>query len=152
MYHNNETKLGEQSNNEKETLSLCWDIKELEGLTAKVRKIRPSLNGMIGLIRAPNFNFMEQNFPRKLGELRGRLTKFTKGVYQFHRTVATHMFVIMISSESRTQKPYALPVQCLPYAGLKEKDIRQIVSTLLCEMRKRKMKVCGKFFVMFAFA
>ena len=54
------------------------------------------------------------------------------------------MFVFMISSVLRNQKPYALPVQCIPYAGLRETDIRRLVSALVREMVGRGMKVAGK--------
>jgi len=46
----------------------------------------------------------------------------------------------------RNQKPYALPVQCIPYAGLKETDIRQLVSALVKEMVSHGMNVAGKHF------
>ena len=54
------------------------------------------------------------------------------------------MFVVLISSELRDKKPYALPIQCLPYAGLKENDMRRIVTNIVKEMVGRGMKVRGK--------
>ena len=51
------------------------------------------------------------------------------------------MFVLMISSELRNKKPYAVPVQCIPYAGMRESDIRQLINLLIKEMG---MKVAGK--------
>ena len=50
----------------------------------------------------------------------------------------------MISSECRNRKPYALPVQCLPVKGLKDKEVRAIVDAVIQEMVKRNMKVSGK--------
>jgi len=40
----------------------------------------------------------------------------------------------MISCDLYDKKPYALPVQCLPYAGLKEMELHTIVSNLCKEM------------------
>jgi len=54
------------------------------------------------------------------------------------------MFVLMISPAHRRKKPYAIPVQCVPYQGLKEKDIRRLVSELVKVMKQHGMKVIGK--------
>ena len=50
----------------------------------------------------------------------------------------------MVSSDACDRMPYALPVQCLPYAGLKEIDIHRLVSSLCKEMVTLGMKVSGK--------
>ena len=52
--------------------------------------------------------------------------------------------MIMISSDLRDCKPYALPVQCLPYAGMNEETIRRLVNELLMEMVGYGMKVAGE--------
>ena len=51
----------------------------------------------------------------------------------------------MISTEERSKKPYALPVQCLPYKGLKDGEVREIGNKVIQEMHKRNMKVAGKY-------
>lgn len=65
----------------------------------------------------------------------------------FKRTPATHIFVLMISFELRDKKPYALPVQCLPYAGLKAVDIRRLVSALCRKIMSYGMKISGIAYV-----
>ena len=70
---------------------------------------------------------------------------FVKQLSKFKRTPATLVFVIMVSSELQRKKPYTLPVQCLPYCGLNEKDIRQFISCLINEMVKVGMSVRGKY-------
>ncbi len=55
------------------------------------------------------------------------------------------MFVFMISSEYRDKKPYAVPVQCVPYTGLKERDICRLVSELTKELANRRLNVLGEF-------
>lgn len=83
------------------------------------------------------------NLARKLGSIRAQMRDVVKGLYHFKHTPATHVFVFMISSALRDKKPYALPVQCLPYAGLKESDMRRMVSALAQEMHNQGMKVAG---------
>ncbi len=61
------------------------------------------------------------------------------------RTAATHLFVVMISPEERQKKPYALPIQCIPYTGLTEKVARNIVNEVLKEMRDRGMQATGNY-------
>jgi len=51
----------------------------------------------------------------------------------------------MISSDARDKKPYAVPVQWIPYAGLKEKDIRRLVSNLCQKMVSLGMQISGLF-------
>ena len=67
-----------------------------------------------------------------------------KRIAHFRRSSATHICVSMISSDACDRIPYALPVQCLPYAGLKEMDVHSLVSSLCNEMVTLGMKVSGK--------
>ena len=50
----------------------------------------------------------------------------------------------MISNEERSKRPYALPIQCIPYKGLSDAKVRDLVNKIISEMVKRKMKVAGK--------
>ena len=49
----------------------------------------------------------------------------------------------MISCEERRSKPYALPVQCIPYKGLDDMKIHELANNVIQEMVKRNMKVAG---------
>ena len=53
----------------------------------------------------------------------------------------------MISSDAQDKKPYALPVQWFPYAGLKEVDLRRVISELCKEMVSLGMKVSGTLLI-----
>ena len=68
-----------------------------------------------------------------------------KRTTRFRHKQATHIFLVMLSSEVRKKKPYALPVQCIPCAGLKESDLHRIVNELSREIVAQKMKVAGNF-------
>ena len=50
----------------------------------------------------------------------------------------------MVSPESRSHQPYALPVQCLPICGIKDKTIRYMANKIIGAMMERDMKVAGK--------
>ena len=50
----------------------------------------------------------------------------------------------MISPENRQQKPYALPVQCIPYKSLTAAVARSLINNLVQEMVNMEMEVVGK--------
>ena len=66
-----------------------------------------------------------------------------KGITRSKCTAATHLMVFMISHERRDRKPYALPVQCLPYVGMSDVKMRSLANKIIEEMVKRMMKVAG---------
>ena len=122
--------------------SISWDIEELKHLSSECRKMHHELTHCLSA--CTDELFQEQNIPRKLTSIRSALCDLIKRIAHFRRTPATHVFVLMVSSGARDRKPYASPVQCIPYAGLKEKDARRLVSDLCKEMVSLGMKVCGE--------
>ena len=52
--------------------------------------------------------------------------------------------MLLISSEERSKKPYALPIQCVPYKGLSDNKVRELANHVIHEMVIRGMKVAGK--------
>ena len=62
------------------------------------------------------------------------------GLYRNKRTAATHILAVMISTECRSKKPYALPIQCISYVGIAVKQMRdRVVSAMV----SRGMEVNG---------
>ena len=116
-------------------------MQELKNLDLECRQVYSELHHCINSCR-PEL-FQEQNIPRRLVEIRRKLCEIVKRIAHFRRTPASHIFVFMISSESRSKKPYALPVQCIPYCGLKETELRRLISDLCKEMTALGMKVSG---------
>ena len=82
--------------------------------------------------------------PSKLSSLRESL-KILKAVFWYKRKPATHAFIFMIASDRRDTKPYAMPIQCIPCAGLTDKEIHQLTNDLIGEMVKRGMRISGMF-------
>lgn len=131
---------------EQTMFALTWDIEELTQLAAANRTLHVDLAVALDIASNPDTDQHQLlNLPRKLDSIRKRRADMIRRTTRFKRKPATHIFVLMISSELRDKKPYALPVQCLPYAGLKESDIRRIVSELIKEMVAQGMKVAGKY-------
>ena len=49
----------------------------------------------------------------------------------------------MISNEERRTKPYAIPIQCIPYVGISDSKVRQLANNIIQKMVDRNMKVAG---------
>ena len=101
-------------------------------------------SSVLELIADPTFDLIDSYVPRRLTTLRELVTSFIKDISRHQREMATHIFVLMISIELRNTKPHAIPVQCLPFHSLKHQEVRQIVSSLVKEMRSRGMRVSGQ--------
>ena len=82
-----------------------------------------------------------------LSSLCGRLSEAVKLITKHQQTEATHTFVFMISSETRSRKPYTLPVQCLPTASLKDAQVRDLANKLVAVMKQKGMKVAGTIII-----
>ena len=129
---------------ENTTYSLLWDLDEMNRLDKDGRHLCTAISGAIDIATRSEAERRHHNLARKLGSIRSKLREIIKGLYRFKRTPASHVFVLMISSALREKKPYALLVQCVPYGGLKEVDMRRLVTTLVQEMHSQGMKVAGK--------
>lgn len=128
---------------EKSLFKLAWDIKELEYLNSCGRQLRVNISVLTDKLKDPLLNRERENVAGKISKLRQDLRKFVKGITSHQRIAATHCLVIMISPEERSTKPYAIPIQCIPYKGLKDSEVRDIVNKVIKEMWDRDMKVAG---------
>ena len=87
---------------------------------------------------------VKANVALQLDNIRESVSTFTRDLSRHQRSPASHIFVMMISSEQRNVKPYAVPVQCLPYHSINQQVMRQLVRNLMKEMKSRGMKISGK--------
>ena len=122
---------------EKTLFSMAWIIKELEVLTKKMRDLVVDITCLNDKIQDENYDLVKENVPRKLMSICTSLKDAVKLLSKHQRTAATHLFVILISTESRCSKPYALPVQCLPIAGLRDRQARDLANSVITSMTER---------------
>ena len=137
------SKLASGKTPQKVLFALGWSIDELSRSTEAGRRLLVECGTVRGVLEKAECDRVEYNIPRKLTDLHARATQFEKGVTCLRRVTATHLLVFMISHESRNQKPYTLPIQCVPYKGLSVRAIRALANKIIEEMVKRKMKVAG---------
>ena len=123
-----------------ELFSAGWTVEELQKLIEERQQIVVNIDALLGYLEGG----MEVSNPALLlTNIRQRLTSFIRALYHHKRTPATNVYVMMISSEQRQVKPYALPIQLLPYASINETTMRGLIRDILKTMKARGMKVVG---------
>ncbi len=130
---------------EKTLFKLAWQVQELEVLIKDVRKLVVNISALREKVQDEHYDLVKENTARKLGSIRTELMEAVKKLSRHQRNAATHIFVFMISPESRSRKPYALPVQCLPIRGLKDQQARELANKVIAAMVERNMKVAGTY-------
>ena len=141
----NEAKLIGGKATDKTLYALGWTIDELSRLTEECRALGVELMNLLEkLEKEESTDIVRSNVARTLTVCQERLRTFIKGVTRHKRMPASHILVTMISSSERNQKPYALPISCIPYAILSEGKARTIINAIVKEMCKSGMKVAGK--------
>jgi len=108
---------------EKTMFGLSWDVEELKSLNNEGCSIHQELR--VCAEQCIPVSFGEHNVTRKLTVIQEQLLAFNRRTLHFRRSPAGHVFVLMLSSDLRIRKPYALPIQCLLCGGLKEVDVWQ---------------------------
>ena len=86
------------------------DINELLQLLAMCCKLQVDLEAALDVVNDIDIDSQLINLPRKLGSIQKSCTDILKWTTRFKRMLATHTFALIINSEVRHQKPYALPV------------------------------------------
>ena len=69
---------------------------------------------------------------------------FLRALFKKKRVAATHVLVVMVSAEGRNVKPYATPVQYIPYVSLRDQYIRDILMKLKEAMTRMGLHVTGE--------
>lgn len=128
-------------------ITLGWEIYELEELNKQGRQLMVDAASLSDKYEDCTCDIVVENIPRIFEVLRSKLQPFLKVLYRYLRKPASHVFVFMISPEERQSKPYALPVQCIPCAGISDAKVRELLNKIVKEMNCKKMKVAGMYSV-----
>ena len=123
----------------KAMLKLGWTLEELTKLLDLNQQLITDAESLIEHISADASN----NGSVNLSQFKKSLTSFIRDLSRQKRTPASHIFVVMISSELRDTKPYAIPIQCIPYTSIGVSQLRTIVKKVLKLMKNRGMEVIG---------
>lgn len=141
----NEKLSSSKATSDKVLYQLCWSVDELARLLDEGRALYVEVTSLLEILNDDQRDEVRVNVGRRVTELQGRLVTFIRGVTRHQRHAATHILVTMISPSQRNQKPYALPLCCIPYSSLTEARTRAHLNEVVSEMNKRKMKVAGEW-------
>lgn len=135
-----------QGNSPPKTLfELGWKVEELNTLVSDCRQLVVEAKTLVDKFEDASVDHVISNTALQLSKLRKNLTTFVRGISRQRRTPATHIFILMISCEQRNCKPYAIPIQCIPYHTIDEKRMRRLISNVLEKMKDRGMKIAGQY-------
>ena len=81
-------------------------------------------------------------------DLKANMLTYLRDLFKKKRTMATHVLVIMLSEERRNGKPYALPVQYVPYKSITARDVRRLTQVIKRKMKELGMTCLGKFLIL----
>lgn len=90
---------------EQTLFTLGWEAEELKQLMEDGRKLLVELRVVLDTIVDVEASLISKNIPRRLTVLREKLSTFVTKVTRHQRTAATHVLVIMISTEDHCRKP-----------------------------------------------
>ena len=133
----------ENRSSEKLLFEAGWKLEELNALLKDNQRLIVEVQTLRDVLSDDTTDLVGINVALKVANIRGQLTDFTRRISRQKRTVATHIFVMMISCEQRSVKPYAIPIQCIPYFAINESTMRRLISNILSLMKDRGMKVAG---------
>ena len=138
-------KVSSKSSSEKTLHTLGWTVDELSRLNQSGRQLTVEIQQVLQTLKREGCT---SNIPSRVHVICESTTPFLKGMcimmkmykvdtatymytgkpmlgtYRHRRIAATHVLAILISPDSRKRKPYALPVQLIPYVGLSSKKMR----------------------------
>lgn len=129
--------------NQESLKQAAWDCVEFTSLVTQCQKMISELS--------PHVSDPDKSLKHQLKKLKDEWLDFFSKLFKKKRRMATHILVIMISNEKRRSKPYALPVQFLPYISIRDQHIRDLISEVKSAMTKNGLIVVGKFSYFFCF-
>ena len=137
-----EEKRAKQKSSETMMMTLAWDLHGFEELLSQCVKFTEVVRQLKGTLSLPRSR--HGNIKAEISTLRNQLLNYAKNLYGKKRTAATHLFVFMITDESRNLKPYAVPVRVLPFKSVTDKKVRELEEELRTAMTSIGMSVVGK--------
>ena len=121
---------------EKKVMECAWNALEFQELLKRWKVLKSELENAIEMHRTgAKFDLMA---------LKLKLKQYLKDLMLKKRIAAKYLLVFMIADELRNRKPYAIPVQFLPYKSITDAKLIELASNLQDVMEKNGMTVVGK--------
>eukprot|EP00058_Branchiostoma_floridae_P000884 XP_002586372.1 hypothetical protein BRAFLDRAFT_108657 [Branchiostoma floridae] len=114
--------------------SLAWDRIEYHTLLEQAKAFRDRYEGLLANLNpsAP----ATRDVMKCLAELKSDSETYLTNVFKKKRQPADHALVIMMADERRQHKPYAVPVQLVPYHSIRDQQLQDLLDECHVEARK----------------
>ena len=124
--------------------TLCWERVEFNTLLQQAQAFRGMIEDLLPHLQPGNARVLEVT--TCLRDMMPDQMKYLRNLFiKKRQPAATHVLAVLVSEERRNKKPYALPVQFIPYHSLKDQYIRDVTAGIKAEMPKLDLKPVGKF-------
>lgn len=137
-------KMRKATTSEETLRCLNWEVVEFQVLLKQSNNWLTLLTDLLGELNPHNPD--RAHVVSILKDSGSDMALYLRNIYKKQRQpAATHVLVIMVSDERRNHKPYALPVQYIPYYSLKDQYIRDFAKVVKQNMVQLGLQVVGKF-------
>ncbi|XP_072017737.1 uncharacterized protein [Amphiura filiformis] len=124
-----------KTTSEEKLKNINWEILEISTLLKKAQEIVSDYTQL----KTRTNNDIKKVHAVKWDEY----TRYLRDIYKKKRTPATHVLVLMVSDEERKKKPYAVPVQYVPYKSITDAEAKKIADGVKEKMVEHGLKVVG---------
>ena len=124
--------------------TLCWERVEYNTLLQQAHSIKSNLEMLLSNLcpESPRTG----DVIKSMKNVKSDLLKYFRNVYIKRRQpAATHILVFLLSEERRNKKPYALPIQYIPYKSIRDQFIRDMNNEIKTVMVSMGMRPVGKY-------
>ena len=122
---------------ESKLMALAWDVTGFQELLKKAKELILDLEGVLDVC---------VNLGSYLATFKPHLHLYLKELFSKKRVAAGYLLTFMISDELRKKKPYAVPVQFVPYKSIGDSQLRDLEVKLEKAMKNAGMTVVGEQF------
>lgn len=137
-------KMRKATTSEETLRCLNWEVVEFQVLLEQSNNWLTLLTDLLGELNPHNPD--RAHVVSILKDSGSDMALYLRNIYKKRRQpAATHVLVIMVSDERRNHKPYALPVQYIPYYSLKDQYIQDFAKVVKQNMVQLGLQVVGKF-------
>ena len=123
--------------------TLCWERVEFNTLLQQAQCFLQKYETMISCLnpQAPRLKDVITAF----GNIEKDSLTYLRNLFiKKRQPAATHALLFLVSDERRNRKPYALPVQFVPYRSIKDQYVRDLTDSIKTEMMQMNLKPVGK--------
>lgn len=125
-------------------MTSCWNVADYNQLSQQAEAFLQQYRLLKALLdEGQNVQAREQ-----LSKIKTGYRDYLRNLYKKKRRAATHVMVILAADEERSQKPYAVPVQYIPYHSIKDQFIRDMTAGIKRALTALNVLVVGTIYIL----